>query len=353
MPYAVPINILADFQQKLVGRWENRDFGVDQHGNPIGGPENPLSYNIMPLPQQNDPDGYILKNFRYSERLKFNDDNVDDTLAVAAEAPNRGGEVSQNARALFYEQQVRFAEGPAKSKVVHVENGAWLYLPRYVQQDGPYPPDIDQELVSNALQQPSDVVIAKQISIPHGNSILALGSFQTVAQETGDDVFEKRTVIKGAPVIPDAPFPYPIPAIPMQNPMPPPTLKSLLNIDARYTTKRDTMADFQNPHPDLTQWPNRPLQRAVAIIQPTAYMHWHVTTQPQQDGRGHVTNIPFERRVSNVTEYLADYWLLFREDGEAVKRYLAYTQTILMTLTIGERHYCFPHVTCNTVTYCP
>jgi hypothetical protein len=92
----------------------------------------------MPLPENGN---YILKNFKYHERLKFNDGDDIHPLAIAAEAPNRGGLVSQNCRALFYERQVRFAEGSAKGEVVHVENGAWLWLPRFVQQRGPYPPN--------------------------------------------------------------------------------------------------------------------------------------------------------------------------------------------------------------------
>ncbi len=65
MPALAQIGILAPFQQQLVGNWKNLDFGKDAQGNPIGGDENPLSYNIMPLPQISDPDGYILKNFKY------------------------------------------------------------------------------------------------------------------------------------------------------------------------------------------------------------------------------------------------------------------------------------------------
>lgn len=351
MPYAARIGILADFQQHLVGRWENRNFGSDEHGHPVGGPANPLSYNIMPLPQVSDPDGYILKNFKYYERLKFNNDDVDDTLAIAAEAPNRGGYVTQNARALFYEQQVKFAEGPAQDRVVHVENGAWLWLPRFVQQPGPYPADIDVEPVSDALHQPSDVMIAKQIAVPHGNTILALGAFDTVSARGGSGVCERNPIIAGRPAIPDAPFPYPMPATPIPNTAPPPSLRSILNIDERYSTQRDTANDYQNPHPDLTQCPNKPLQRAVEIIDPDSYIHWRVTTQPLQSGRGHVINIPFEQRVSDVTEYLADYWLLFKRHGHETRKYLAYTQTILMAMKIKDGIYVFPHVTCNTVTY--
>jgi hypothetical protein len=354
MPYAVSIDILAEFQKELVGYWKNENFGIDECSQPVGGKDNPLSYNVMPLPQPSDPDGYILKNFKYSERLKFNDDNVKKTLAIAAEAPNRGGLVSQNARAIFYEQQVKFAEGPDTGKVVHVENGTWLWLPRFVQQDGPYPMvGIDTEPVTDALNQPANLSIAKQIAVPHGNSILALGSFDTFSKSKGDAACEKKPKIKGSPAIPDAPLPYPMPIIAVPNPLSSPSLISNLNIDARYTTERSNISDFQNPHPDLTRCTNKPLQQAVAIIKPDSYMHWHVTTEPQPNlsdlevTRGHVIDIPFELRVSDVTEYWADYWMLFK----GRKKYLAYTQTILMKMTIQNQKYIFPHVTCNTVTY--
>ncbi|MGB7136737.1 MAG: heme-binding protein [Acidobacteriaceae bacterium] len=354
MPLPAPMSILAEFQQQLVGSWSNQDFGTDKDGKPVGGSENPLSYNIMPIPQTSDADGYILKNFKYHERLKFNGTDPTTTLAIAAEAANRGGLVSQNCRAVFYEQQVMFAEGPKANTVVHVENGAWLWVPRFVQQDGPYAANIDVEQVQDALQQPSDVSIAKQISVPHGNSILALGGFDTQADPGGTGVCRRQPMIKGSPVVPDAPSPYPVPAIAIKNPSPPPpALISNLNVEARYTTQQANPANYQNPHPKLTQCPNRPLQEAVKIIQPESFMHWSVTTEPGQHGKGIVTNIPFEREVSNVTEYFADYWMLFKEK----KRYLAYTQTILMVLKIENKttgaldQYTFPHVTCNTVTY--
>ncbi len=361
MPALAPIAILAEFQQQLVGNWENRDFGTDDHGVRVGGNENPLSYNIMPLPQTSDPDGYILKNFKYHEKLHFNNDQVASTLAVAARAPNRGGQVNQDARALFYEQQVIFAEGPGNGTVVHVENGAWLWFPRYIQQTGPYPTNPPGNEVSDALQQQSDITVAKQISVPHGNSILALGSFDTVPGPNGAGPWKGTSKISGSPVIPDGAPPYPHPAVPI--PIPdgtpiPPVLQSILNADQRYSTLRVSSPgdpnDYENPHPELTQYPNRPLQEAVAIIKPDSFMHWRVTTEQLPNGRGIVTNIPFERRVSRVNEYFADYWLLFKDQ----KKYLAYTQTILMILRIpaketeGVHEYVFPHVTCNTVTFC-
>ena len=361
MPTLAPIEILAEFQQELVGNWRNLEFGEDAHGGPVGGEENPLSYNIMPLPQTSDPDGYILKNFKFHEKLRFNNDRVATTLTVAARAPNRGGQVNQDARALFYEQQVMFAEGPDNGMVVHVENGAWLWLPRFVQQTGPYPANAPGNEVSNALQQPSDMTVAKQISVPHGNSILALGNFDTVPGPRGAGAWRGTSRIGGSPVIPDNAGPYPAPAVPV--PIPdgtpiPPELKSILNADQRYATLRvrspDDPNDFENPHPDLTQNPNKPLQEAVAIIEPDSFIHWRVTTEPLPGGgRGFVTNIPFERQVSRVSGYFADYWILFRGKN----KYLAYTQTILLTLRIPSKEtervkdYVFPHITCNTVTF--
>lgn len=357
MPHAIPIAFLAEFQQQLVGDWKNIDFGTDGQGKPVGGPENPLSYNIMPLPQRSDPDGYILKNFSYSERLKFNNNDVAHTLAIAAGAPNRGSLVSQNCRAIFYEQQVMFAEGPAAGTVVHVENGSWLWLPRFVQQPGPYAVDVDAQMASDALQQQGDMTIAKQISVPHGNSILALGKFDSHAEADPGGAYSPDPYISGSPFIPDAPAPYPSPAVAVETGVADPALKSNLNADIRYQTLHVGNAvdrDYQNPQPLLTQWPNKPLQMAIAIIKPEKYLHWNVTTEPIDGGEGIVSNIPFETEVSKVTQYWADYWMLFK----GRKKYLAYTQTILMVLKIEDKvsgrliPYVFPHVTCNTVTYC-
>lgn len=376
MPYTIKdCKILVEFQQNLVGCWRNESFGK-KDGKFAGGEDNPLSYNIMPLPSvpscppsscnPHDPEnnGYILKNFKYTERLKFNDNDDKNTLAIAAEAPNRGGLVGQNCRALFYEQQVRFAEGPNGPEnkdgpqVVHVENGAWLWLPRFVQQKGPYPDDIDKEKIPEDLEQPIDIMIAKQMAIPHGNTILALGSFDTIEAVSTKGKCNRVSTAKipGSPVIPDGPTPFPTRLEAVCNENSSSSLRSNLNVCKRYSNENpyeeDNCGDYgyQNPHPDLTQFPNRPLQEAVKIIKPDYYMHWSVTTQPHSNGKGHVINIPFEQRVSDVIGYSAEYWLLFKDKN---KRYLAYTQTIPMVFTIKNIKYVFPHITCNTVTFCP
>lgn len=324
MPYAVDPSSLADFQQQLVGTWVNKPLPGGSGG--AGGPHHPFSYNIMPLPQvcaqpgDDDYQGYILKNFAYHEKMRFEGATA---VASPAAAPNRGGRFNQIAMALFYDQQVKFAEGPQKNDIVHIENGAWLSMSRVAQGVGPYGGDGEEP--GRFPPQPSDLTIAKQIAVPHGNSILALGHYE----ESGGNA-----VISGAPDIPTAPAPYPRPGYLSVKP---------------YTTTLGNMDNFQNPNPDAVQAPNKPIRDAIALIAPNAYMHWHVTTRPTQHGDGAVTNIPFEERVSKVTEYIADYWLLSK-DGGSTFDFLCYTQTILMDMIIRGHHYICPHVTCNTIT---
>ena len=306
----------------LVGTWSNQT--LPNATNNQGSESNPLSYNIMPLPQDSSQDelqdsGYILKNFTYYETLNFNDQSA---VSAPANAPNRGGNYMQNAFALFYDQQVHFAEGPAEKQIVHEENGSWLYLSTAPQFIGPYALGDNPPVESGkVLPQPPDIQIAKQMSVPHGNSILALGSIS------------KPTT--GQPNIPNASAPFPTPAGLPTTP---------------YTTQLSDPNNYQNPQPDLTLQPNAPLQQAIELIQPNAYIHWRVTTERLDSGQGAVTNIPFEQRKANVSTYFADYWLL-STDGGSSYNYLSYSQTILMQLSIhGKTGYTFPHITCNTLT---
>ena len=267
-------------------------------------------------------------------------------ITMPATAPNRGGSVGQIAHVLFYDQLVLFSAIPvpgAANTPVHIENGSWLTFKTVPQLPGPYPVPSDPTKpgVSDwpgVPAQPPDITVAKQISVPHGNSVLALGSV---------DMFKEESVIPVSVIplaIPGAPAPYPVPP----------------QLDTNRYDKElvPTFHEYENPDVELTQNPNAVLQRAVELVKPDKYIHWHVTTQPLPHGKGGVTNIPFEQRRARVTEYHADYWLLHaagdEKDGKDVYRYLSYTQTILMEMKIGpaydERQFIFPHVTCNTVT---
>lgn len=326
MPYPANVSDLALFQQKLLGTWSN-------NGAPKGKDGKPLSYNVMPLPQVEKQAsypcclGYILKNFTFTETIRFN--NAEDKCSVTtpATAPNRGGRYSQIAQAIFYDQKVLFAEGPLANTAVHIENGAWLSLSSSPQPLGPYnnvpaPP-------GPIIPQPPYMNVAKQIAVPHGNSVLALGSVDEV--------------VHAMPQIPDMPYPYPgsgkgeeadIPAYP-------------------YYTQLEQNDDYENPNPQYTFNPNLPLQEAVKLLKPDAYLHWCVTTEPLPDAehataRGSVTNIPFEQRRANAESYKAEYWLL-STDGAKTFEYLAYNQSIGLVMPLRGEPYTFPHVTANVV----
>ena len=323
MPYASHVSDLAFFQQKLIGTWKN-------DGVPLGKDGKPLSYNVMPLPQVEPQKGYpcclgyILKNFTFTETIRFNDPKA---ITIPALAPNRGGRYTQNSHALFYDQQVYFAEGPGKGNTVHVENGAWLHLTSAAQPLGPY--NNVPAKPGPIIQQPPFMTVAKQIAVPHGNSVLALGSYQDK--------------VKGAPDIPDLPFPYPgtgegaeadVSAFPYYT--------QLINND-----------DYENPNPDYTLNPNRPLQELVKAIKPDCYVYWRVTTDPLPDveheiAKGSVTNIPFEQKRANASSYCAEYWLLSTDGGKSFD-YLAYNQVINLTIPLMGQPYNFPHITANTV----
>lgn len=349
MPKAIKASDLALFQCYLIGTWSNK-------GVPKAPGGKPLSFNVMPLPQEkaHPPtrphfEGYILKNFTFTEKIKFHG-SVDPhdppqhqelgAIATTASAPNRGGDYSQIVQAVFYDQQVRFAEGPkgVKNSVVHVENGAWLYLKTVRQQKGPYsgPPVSPKK----PPPQPPYITIAKQIAVPHGNSVLALGNFDITGTTGKGKAKQPNPVLVGPPVIADAFPPYPEPpslsAYPYQ--------KTLVGGPGRY----------ENPNPAWTWNSNQPLQIAVKKLKPTHHMHWRVTTSPLAGEHGEVTNIPFEQRRANVTAYWADYWMLSTNNYKSFD-YLAYTQTILMEMLISldkgktVTPYVFPHVTSNTV----
>ncbi|MFC4348618.1 heme-binding protein [Kordiimonas lipolytica] len=293
----------------LIGTWTNQNLA----GTDKGGPGAPYSYNVMPLPQvdPSTPDGFILKNFSYYEELTFS--------AIHGSAANRGGVGTQTAFTAFYEQRVYFAEGPNKDALVHAENGSLLFLKDGTQQLGPYGngdlPGICDKTVHNSMPPTQDYDIVKQVSVPHGNSILALGNY--VSGATG------------------------VPSIPQASVIP----QGYSGLPPEYTTQNPVT----NPQPQYTANPNQVLTDALAARAPTNYLELELSST---NGTGAVTNIGFEQQHANVESYGCTYWL---ESFDGTENYtqLQYSQNILMKLPIGGRLLLFPHVTANTLTKVP
>lgn len=320
MPSAAIKGGLADFQTLLIGTWRNQALPNATNGE--GSSSNPLGYSVMPLPatEQVSCSGYILKNHSIYEDVTF-DGPTSDMNPVPSPppttAPNRGNNVAQLPTALYYQQQVFFGEGQAQGTVVHTENGSWLNLATGEALDNPYSPLVLQ--VPN--QQPSNRTVGKQISVPHGNSVLALGS--------------ASQAVCGAPTIPNSES----------------TLPSDSSIDTSQYMETLNMPDnYQNPNPAWTLNPNKPLQTAVGLIRPNEYRRWQVTTKDQGGGtKGGLLNIPFEQSWAEVTDYTADYWLMSTDNGGSYN-YLAYSQVITLSLSVKGQSISFPHVTTNVVT---
>jgi hypothetical protein len=299
--------------QYLVGTWTNQDLA---DGKP-GGTLNPFSYNIMPLPSFAADAKYILKNFKYYEEITFS--------PITGNAPNRGGDYQQNANVLFYEQRIYFADGPNKNGIVHAENGTWLFLETSEQSQCPYNPE-PIEPHGEIPSQPISTNIAKQISVPHGNSILVQGAVDHYTGPGNADYIQS-----GDPRFPD----YTDQILP-------------IGVDTTpYTTQ-----SVGNPFPALNTNPNKPLQDADKIGKSNRFISWGVDSKNAQ-APGHITNIPFEAHKARVVDYSANYWLESYDSGASFTR-LSYNQTIVMNLPIqlesGLKVVAFPHITCNVLT---
>ena len=283
----------------LIGTWNN-SASPPQAG-----------YNVMPLPQATARNKYILKNFNYFEEMTFS--------AIAGSVPNRGGNYQQDGYVLFYEQRVFFGEGAAPDAVntlVHAENGSWLHLKTLQQKQGPYGMDgfipAPPAPASIPAQDPTRNIV-KQVSVPHGNSILAVGTFQK---------------LDGPPTIPNV---------------------------STLPTGNGVTAGFNDPFgPDdpgnIMVNPNKTLQDALAGqtsrrtpggLSVTNTVKFNVSTRNPGGG---VTNIVFEQKRANVTAFSTTFWLETLSDGSLQ---LQYSQTIEMTLMQDD--VVFLHIDANTL----
>ncbi|HEY1607261.1 MAG TPA: heme-binding protein [Allosphingosinicella sp.] len=319
-----PINVAVGPFDYLLGTWTNQNIGTSSRGDP----SNPFSYNLMVLPQApnadpSDPDespyGYILKSMSYYEEITF--------TPIHGAAANRGGAGAQISNAILYEQRVYISDGPAKDTLVHFENGIWSLLTPMAQALGPYGdgdgPDIGNETFGDAPPE-LPFNIFKQISVPHGNSVLACGTVQL-----GADM--QPVPQPGSPTIGPPPQ-----VLPSGIPTPAYSQDSVQNIISAYALN-----------------PNQPLMEALTIAgAPTISQFIQIEISSQQGG-GTVANIDYEQQKADVTQYSATYWI---EDTGSGFNQLQYSQTILLQIPIvlpgasEPTDIVFPHITTNTLT---
>jgi hypothetical protein len=294
----------------------------------------------MPIPAGNKQmqtssgsDDWQNKNFYYYEEMTF---------TAPGEAPNRGQFFQQGCYGLTYEQRVYFAPNTAglgglnyqpavalakENALVHYENGLWLHSQFEAQPEGaygatlPYPPLDPNTGQPFPVPTPPANPIVKQVSVPHGNSILALGTV---------------TNIDGLPTH---------------------------NVGT--LNERPFSLDSSIPNPAIV------LQAAVddlATISGKTFKTTLLSVSTDAASGGSVTNIPFEVGNADVSGYEMDLWIIEAFDSPTStipsRTILQYVQKIPMTFFITQSpaadgegsdgiQETFYHITANTLVKVP
>lgn len=255
----------------LVGNW-NSPPGAAATG-----------FNVMPVPAGSAPDGYELFNATYFEQMTIS--------ALPGTAANRASTFQQVGFPLFYEQRVYFADTAAENTLIHAENGSWLHL-QYQSESGEPP---------NTQMQPAATAYVKQVSVPHGNDVLATGS------------------TKG---------PYDGP----------PT---------DYPKADDTVLPFSDPSKKVVD-PNTYLQRQIdelAANGVTVQQTTEINVSSANPG-GAMTNIEFEQRNAKVTKFSSVFYIQELSNGTTQ---LQYSQSMWLDLLINGTVGKFVHIDANTL----
>jgi len=281
-------------------------------------PINLTGFNNMPLPYSKVPAKMILKNLGYYEEATYS--------VLNGLAPNRGGEIQQQVFVVFYEQRVYIGKNYGTlseneglvNTVVHAENGSLLHLINYKEDDPYYPP------MNISDSQPTFPII-KQVSVPHGNSLLALGNYSILT--TLPDVQDENCNPVGlnGTVVPQA------------------------VIDTYTHAYAETGGLSQNPNIVLKQYNDN--LKAKYGNRPYTVKTTKFQVDTNANNGGSLTNIPFETKHTSVLSYSTTFWYVEINDGtiHGSFKYLQYTQRIelLMSTVPGVK---FIHVDANTLS---
>jgi hypothetical protein len=234
--------------------------------------------NVIAVPRDK---SFDLLHRPYTEQITF--------LPIGAPVPNRPHTFVYG---VSYELRVADAE---TNMPMHIENGMWL------------------NIADGAL--PGGPTIARMAAIPHGNSVMALGSHMVAAG---------APIIQNTSTIPLGPFP-----------------PGMLGYVEPYTLAQPYVAN-----------PNLLLQQAIAhqtIVETT-------TLNVSTANGGGILNIPFVLNNVNTTAFSAIYWIekVKNPATNAVTMQLQYTQqsdiNFLHKPVPPGGLIMWPHVNVNTLT---
>ena len=211
-------------------------------------------WNLIAVPiNNNGKESFRLEIRPYVETITF--------APVGALVPNKGFPKNSFVSALSYDQRVTDAK---TDQPLHAEDGMWLLLKNQ--------PNLNE------------LSIARQSSIPHGNSLSALGGFISE---------------KGAPTISDL------------NALP------ILADNAKALGYSDPYLNTSFPNFDPTN-PNKNLQDTIKnqnILET-------VTLKVSTNQSGGISNIPFIKKNADVTSFDSTFWIESIKDKQTGKEFL-------------------------------
>jgi hypothetical protein len=258
-----------------------------------------LGWNLIAVPTPGEPDRFTLLIRPYYETITF--------TPLGVMVPDRGASEILNIYGLEYSLKV---SDSVTQEPLHLENGMWLY--------------------TNDPQSPESPTIVRQATVPHGNSVLALGTSQQA---------------DGPPTIPE------LSAFPVGNPFDPP-------MDG-YTDVY-MLPDFPvvpRQPPFSTADANHVLREAIKDQNVLSTLTLSVSTE--SPGGGGIVNIPFIQKNANATTFSATFWIETVENpatGESFDQMQYSQQTNLEFIKCasqckpgGSGLIVWPHVNVNTL----
>lgn len=256
-----------------------------------------LGWNLIAVPKPGDAGGFTLLVRPYYETITF--------TSLGVLVPDRGASEILNIYGLEYTLSV---SDLLTNQPLHLENGMWLY--------------------TNDPDNPQSPTIVRQAAVPHGNSVLALGSSQQSDGPPDIPVMDALPV--GNPFDPPMdgytdPYIYPVPPVPPQPPF-------------------------------STRDPNAMLRAAIEGQDIVSTLTLSVSTQTDSGG---IVNIPFIAKNANAVSFNATFWLETvqnSETGEQSEQLQYSQQTNLEFIKCasgcsddGSGLIVWPHVNVNTL----
>ncbi len=252
------------------------------------------------------PHGFVFEVIPYTETLTFTP-----AIIAANKGPFvNGTEVIQQITGLIYEQAIFSACPPDKPCNTNFPEGVQIHA--------------ETGLLLNTGNPDGSFDIARLSTIPHGNSVLALGN-SNISKNPGNDFFPKASTVPtnlDGSAITHLGFGY---AEAITNP--PGQFPNILNQADPNTFLKAALGD--NVITDLT----------------TLVMNTN-----NKDAGGGILNIPFIQANATATSLEAIFWIETLEGNPQLQ--LQYTQTINLVFppTGTAIPVVWPHVTVNTLT---